>query len=188
MALTRKMLKAMGIEDEKIEQIIEAHSETVSALKDEAEKYKTDAEKLPDVQKKLDDAVKDAGKDAYKVKYDTLKEEYDDYKAEITAKESRVAKETAYKALLTGLNISPKVLDKVVKLADLDALELADGKIKEADKLSEALKAEWADFISTEGTKGANVDTPPKTGSEVDTSKMTDAEYFAYQREQQKGK
>ena len=31
--LTRKMLKAMNIEDEKIEQIIEAHTETVDALK-----------------------------------------------------------------------------------------------------------------------------------------------------------
>ena len=30
MALTRKMLKAMGIEDDKIDQIIEAHSETMA--------------------------------------------------------------------------------------------------------------------------------------------------------------
>ena len=33
MAFTRKMLKAMNIEDEKIDQIIDAHSETVDALK-----------------------------------------------------------------------------------------------------------------------------------------------------------
>ena len=33
MALTRKMLKAMGIEDDKIDQIIEAHTETVDGLK-----------------------------------------------------------------------------------------------------------------------------------------------------------
>lgn len=33
MALTRKMLKAMGIEDEKIDQIIEEHAESVNALK-----------------------------------------------------------------------------------------------------------------------------------------------------------
>ena len=33
MSLTRKMLKAMGIEEEKIDQIIEAHSETVDSLK-----------------------------------------------------------------------------------------------------------------------------------------------------------
>ena len=32
MSLTRKMLKAMGIEEDKIEQIIEAHTETVSLM------------------------------------------------------------------------------------------------------------------------------------------------------------
>lgn len=33
MSLTRKMLRAMGIEDDKADQIIEAHAETVDALK-----------------------------------------------------------------------------------------------------------------------------------------------------------
>ena len=36
MAFTRKMLKAMGIDEDKIEQIIEAHAETVDALQDDA--------------------------------------------------------------------------------------------------------------------------------------------------------
>ena len=55
MSLTRKMLKAMGIEEEKIDQIIEAHSETVDSLKADRDSYKEDAEKLKDVQKELDD-------------------------------------------------------------------------------------------------------------------------------------
>ena len=33
MSLTRKMLRAMGIEDDKADQIIDAHAETVDALK-----------------------------------------------------------------------------------------------------------------------------------------------------------
>ena len=43
MSLTRKMLKAMGIEEEKIDQIIEAHSETVDSLKADRDTYKEDA-------------------------------------------------------------------------------------------------------------------------------------------------
>ena len=39
MALTRKMLKEMGIQEDNIEKIIMAHSETVDALK----KFKTDS-------------------------------------------------------------------------------------------------------------------------------------------------
>ena len=38
------MLKAMSIEDDKIEQIIEAHTETVDALKQERDKALTEAE------------------------------------------------------------------------------------------------------------------------------------------------
>ena len=50
MALTRKFLKALGIEDEKVDEIISAHTETVDALKAERDGYKADAEKLPGVQ------------------------------------------------------------------------------------------------------------------------------------------
>ena len=43
-SLTRKMLKAMGIEDEKIDQIIEAHSETVDALKERSADFEKNAQ------------------------------------------------------------------------------------------------------------------------------------------------
>ena len=43
MGFSRKMLKAMNIEDEKIDQIIDAHSETVDALKADRDAYKEDA-------------------------------------------------------------------------------------------------------------------------------------------------
>jgi len=83
MALTRKMLKAMGIEDDKIDQIIEAHSETVDGLKTDLKKYEEDAKVLPDIRKQLEKAQADleAGKkDSYKVKYDALKEDFEKFK------------------------------------------------------------------------------------------------------------
>lgn len=55
MALTRKMLKAMGIGEEQIDQIIEAHADTVDALKEERDALKGKAQKLAGVQKELDD-------------------------------------------------------------------------------------------------------------------------------------
>ena len=54
MALTRKLLKGMGLTDEQVDTIIEAHTDTVDGLKADVSKYKTDAEKLSDVQKELD--------------------------------------------------------------------------------------------------------------------------------------
>ena len=55
MALTRKLLKGMGLTDEQVDTIIEAHTDTVDGLKADVSKYKSDAEKLPGVQKQLDD-------------------------------------------------------------------------------------------------------------------------------------
>lgn len=166
MALTRKMLKAMGIEDEKIDQIIDAHTETVDGLKADIEKYRTDAEKLPGVQKELETAQAglEAGKkDSWKVKYDAIKEEFEGYKSEQTKKETRAAKESAYRNLLKATGINEKRIESVLKVSDVDSLELDDrGAIKDAAKLTDSIKTEWADFISTTMTKGAESHTPPQ--------------------------
>ena len=67
MALTRKLLKGMGLTDEQVDTIIEAHTDTVDGLKEQVKTYKADAEKLPNVQKELDD-LKAAGDGGYKEK------------------------------------------------------------------------------------------------------------------------
>ena len=51
MALTRNMLKGMGLTDEQVSAIIDAHTDTTDALKAQRDQYKADAEKLPAVQK-----------------------------------------------------------------------------------------------------------------------------------------
>lgn len=169
MSLTRKMLKAMGIEEEKIEQIIEAHTETVSALKDERDSYKEDAEKLADVQKELNTAKEKIakhgdGETVSKTEFDELKKEYEDYKKNITAKETRTAKVNAFRELLKAAGVSDKRFDTVIKVSDIDGLELdKDGKIKDADKITENIKTEWADFIPTTTVVGANTANPPAT-------------------------
>ena len=167
MSLKRSMLKAMGIEDEKIEQIMEAHGETVEALKAQRDQYKADAEKLPEIQKQLEKAqtaLEAAGKDSYKVKYEAIKEELEGFKAEQAAKETKAAKEGAYRELLKAAGISDKRIPAILKVSDFDSIELDDkGQIKGADKLTESIKSEWADFISTSTTRRVQTATPPAT-------------------------
>lgn len=166
MALTRKFLSALGIDADKIDEIIDAHAETVNALKEQRDQYKKDAEALPGVQKELDD-LKAAGSnsDGFEEKYNSLKTEYDNYKQEQETKEARAKKETAYKALLREAGVSEKRIDAVLKVSDVDGVELDDsGKVKDASKLTESIKKEWSDFIVTEGTKGADTSTPPAQG------------------------
>lgn len=88
MALTRKLLKGMGLTDEQVDTIIEAHTDTVDGLKADVSKYKADAEKLPSVQKQLD-GLKAAGDGGYKEKYEKEHSAFEAFKTDITAKESK---------------------------------------------------------------------------------------------------
>ena len=161
MSLTRKMLKAMGIEEEKIDQIIEAHSETVDSLKADRDSYKEDAEKLKDVQKELDD-LKAKGDDGWKEKHDRLKAEFDQYKNDVQEKETKAAKEAAYRAVLKDANLSEKGIEKAIKYAEWDKIELdADGKLKGANDHIKAVRDEWAEYVTTTTTTGAKTSTPP---------------------------
>ena len=165
MALTRKFLSALGIEEAKIDEIISAHADTVNALKEQRDGYKADADKLPAVQKALDDLkASQSGEDPYKAKYEKKAKEFDDYKKGVEAKELKRSKSTAYKQVLKELKASH--IDSILKAsqAELDKIELDEnGKIKDVDKLKESIKKEWADFLVTEGQQGANTATPPAT-------------------------
>lgn len=166
MALTRKFLKAMGIEDEKIDQIIEAHTETVSGLKDSLDKAEAAAKDLPSVQKELDAARADleaVKKDGWKDKHDTLKKEFEDYKKGVTAKETKAAKEAAVRAYYESKGITGKALDIALRGsgAEIEALELVEGKIKDAAALEALVKGDFSGLVSTTTTTGANTANPP---------------------------
>lgn len=165
MAITRKLLKGMGLTEEQQDTIIEAHTDTVNGLKADVDRYKADAEKLPGVQKELDD-LKGKGDDGYKEKYESEHKAFEDYKKTVDAEKTTAAKEKAVEAVLKKIGVSEKRLQSVAKLAKadglLDALELNDdGAVKEADKLEKNLKDSYSEYITTTSTKGADTPTPP---------------------------
>ena len=159
MALTRNFLKSMGLTDEQISGIIEAHTETTDALKADRDRYKADAEKLPKVQeelKKAQAAAKDSGE------YDKLKKEFDDYKAEVAGKETLAKKTAALKELAKDAGLSEAGIAKALKYHDFSKLELdeKDG-IKDKSAVLKGLKEEWADYVQTSEKKGVKTPTPP---------------------------
>ena len=171
MALSRKALSAMGIDADKIDQIIDMHSETVNGLKEQVtvleedvKKYKADAEKLPAVQKELDELKTTSESNATKSAgdYKKLKEEFDKYKTEQEQKETRTAKEKVYRELLTDMKVSEKGIAQILKWQGVDGIELDEnGKLKDAKAIRDAVKADWGDYITTTETKGAQVTNPP---------------------------
>lgn len=123
--------------------------------------------------------------------YKTLKQSFDDYKAEVAAKETKAAKEAAYRAILKDANLSEKGIEKAVKYAEWDKIELeADGKVKGANDHIKAAKEEWAEYVTTTTTTGAKTSNPPaNTGGSVKTKeeiyKMENGRYVLSRSERQ---
>ena len=162
MALTRKLLKGMGLTDEQVDTIIEAHTDTVDGLKVDISKYKADAEKLPGVQKELDN-LKAVGDGGYKEKYEKEHSAFEAFKTDITAKESKAAKEKAVRAYFESKNITGANLDLAMRGCgeEMAALELENGKIKDTKSLDALMDGTYKGLISTTRTKGADPANPP---------------------------
>ena len=94
--------------------LVALHLGVVDPLKDDLTKYKADAEKLPGVQKELDD-LKAAGDGGYKEKYEKEHSAFEAFKTDITAKESKAAKERAVRAYFESKNITGANLDLAMR-------------------------------------------------------------------------
>ena len=168
MALSKSMLTGMGLTEEQVAAILEGHKDSLDHYQAEADKSKTEAEEarkqLEKVQKDLNKMKEEAdeGKNPYKVKYEAIKEEFENYKKDIANKEVKASKTEAYKELLKECGVVEKRIPSVVKVADIESIELDEnGKIKDVEDLKKSIKEEWSDFIPTEDTKGAKTSTPP---------------------------
>ena len=177
MALTRKMLKAMGIEDEKIDQIIEEHTESTDALKQQRDEYKAKAEAKATAS--TEPKPKDPEpSDGYKAKYDAEKKAFEDYKANIAAEKAEADKRAKYRELIVKAGVDSKRVDSVLKVSDLSEIKVKDGAIEGADDLVKSIKEDWADFIPTTQKVGENAPNPPKNDGGAkkleDITKMQD--------------
>ena len=155
----------MGLTDEQIDSVIDAHTDTVDGLKAQIEQYKADAEKLEGVQKELDGLKAND----WKAKHDELKKQFDAYKADIAGKELLATKQNAFKALLTAEKIPEKYHDRIIKMTDFGGVEMDGDKIKDEAEARKSIKADWGEFIGTTEIHGANVETPPATGNKTMT-------------------
>ena len=133
--LTRKFLASKGIEADVIDEIIAAHTETTSALKDkldEAEKYKAKAEKYDEAEKELNDLKAEVAKNGDK-DYDALKKEFEDYKAEVANKETRTAKENAYKEILKDAGRISAELAKAKAETEFEKYRIVQDRLYQSD-------------------------------------------------------
>ena len=177
MALTRKFLASIGLDETKIDSVIEAHIETVDALKAQIDVLKADADKLTAVQSELD-TLKSAPD--YKAQYEAEKEAFAKYKKENESKAQLEQVKEAYKQLLADEKISSKRFDAVLRLTDFSGMKIGeDGKLEDEAGLRKNIQTEWSEYITTERREGADVGTPPKKDQDGFSS-LPLAEKMAY--------
>ena len=129
--------------------LVALHLGVVDPLKDDLTKYKADAEKLSGVQKELDD-LKAAGDGGYKEKYEKEHSAFEAFKTDITAKESKAAKEKAVRAYFKSKNITGANLDLAMRGCgeEMAALELDGEKIKDTKSLDALVDGTYKGLVS----------------------------------------
>lgn len=171
MALTRKLLKSMGLSDEQVETVIEAHTDTVDGLKNELSGLKDKAKELETVRNELD-SLKSA--DNFKDKYDKEHSEFEKYKADIAAEKAHAEKARAFREALEKAKINKTHIDMIcdTRTAEklIEEIEIKDGKNANADKLADSIIKNWGGYVEKDGTQNANVEKPPQnTGGNLIT-------------------
>jgi len=187
MALTRSMLRGMGLTDEQVGAIIEEHTTVTTALKDQiaeykeqANQYKEQASELTKVQAELDNLKKDIEDNDWKGKYDKEHGDFERYKNDVESKEHTAKIKDAYKKLLAECKVGEKHIDSIIRVTDFTDMKLTDdGKLDNVDDLKEKISSDWSGFISTAGTKGADVDNPPGDVNNPDGGKSGRAAQLA---------
>ena len=166
MALTRNFLKSMELTEEQASTIINEHVATVDAFKEqlsEANNQIAELKKNDGIIESLKKEIEDLKNGDWEAKYNNEHTAFENYKKEIDDSKLKEKVKNAYKKLLVKNNIGDKHIDSILKVTDFSDIKLDDdGKIIDEDKYSESISEEWAGFITSKKTKGADVDNPPQ--------------------------
>lgn len=171
MALTRAMLKGMGLTEEQVSAIIEEHTNVTTSLKDQIKQYKEDADKLPEVQKELDGLKNDTSARDWEKKYNDEHKAFEKYKTDVSTKEQSEKIKSAYKKLLSECKVGDRHQDSILRVTDFSKIKLTeDGSLEGVEDLKKSIESDWGGFISTKETRGAEVAAPP-AGDNPDSKK-----------------
>ena len=174
MAFKRSDLTALGIEPEKIQILIDWHSETVKGLQAKIDEGKDNADKLTEVQAELDRVKKDldaanktieaAKKDDYKGKFETVTAELEMLKSDAAAKETATAKRTALKDELKKTGYSERAMSLILRNGFANDVEIdEEGKATNLEAVIKQIQADsdFSSFTPKVTEKKLELENPP---------------------------
>jgi hypothetical protein len=190
MALTRNMLKGMGLIDEQVGAIIDEHVATVDGLKAERDKFKADAEELPTVKeelRKLKESVESLDNEGWQKKFEQEHNDFEQYKAQVAEDKREAECKELYKSLLAKTGVGESHIDSILRVTDFKNIKInKDGSLDNENKLTDEIKSLYGGFITSQGTQGASVENPPTGGSNMTKEsfgKLSLAEQMRYANE-----
>ena len=156
MSLSRSYLKTLGLNDDQISAVIEAHGETVTALNTKYSELETryngakkSADQLPAIQKELDDLKKSD----FKSKFEAEQSAHNALKESISREKAHTAKEKAVRAYYEGKNIKGNNLTIAMRGTNLDRLQLDDsGNLADTAALDALVDGDFKPLVSVHRT------------------------------------
>jgi hypothetical protein len=176
----KRIFEAADLEVPKdvITSLCELHTSSADGA---SESVRSLQQRLADAERERDEykarVPMDGAETVDKAVYDKLNGEFEAYKKDVEAKETRAAKERAYRAILADAGLTDKGIEKAVKYADWDSMDQDGDSLKNPKELIKAAKEEWAEYVSTTVVRGANTATPPANNGGV--TKKTKEEILA---------
>ena len=165
--LTRKFLRALGVEEDKIDEIVTAHQDTLEEIKAERDSLKDNASKLAEAQAEvtrlsgeLEKAKKNGG-DAAKIQAD-----FDAFKQQIADEKAAAKTDADVLALLKEAGIQRESFQQLAsKSFDRSKIKRnEDGSITNRQELLDGIKTDFADCIATQQQQGTPPNNPPTGG------------------------
>ncbi len=152
MSLSRSFLKSLGLNDDQISAVIDAHSETVTALNTKYSELETkyisakeSADQLPGVQKELDELKKSD----FKSKFEAEQSAHNALKESVSREKAHAAKEKAVRAYYEEKNIKGNNLTIAMRGTDLDRLQLDEsGRLADTAALDALVEGDCKPLVS----------------------------------------
>ena len=167
MALTRKLLKSLGLEEAAIDTIIDAHTETTDALKKQRDDAIAEAGTVEAITKERDqlkqqvETLTKQGGDAAKIQAD-----FDAFKQQIADEKAAAQTDADVLALLKEAGIQRESFQQLAsKSFDRSKIKRnEDGSISNRQELLDGIKTDFADCIATQQQQGTPPNNPPTGG------------------------
>ena len=162
MALTRSLLRELNLEDSVIEQIIQAHSETVTALKAEIDAARTDASALAEVTAERDMLLEQiALLSAQQADAQQIQAEFDAWKAREQQSLTDTEKQQLIRQALLDAGANEKAVALLAREIDPESLVITGGALQNAEEIIAPVREKYASFFARPVRLPASVIQPP---------------------------